>query len=72
MSTRRYAVDKNDKKIYIGSIVKYKNLNYLIEEIQYLSWNRNQYLTLLNQKNKNKKIDFVLPSDVSIQYKKKS
>ena len=71
MSTKRYAIDKNGKKVYIGSDVRYKNLNYLVEEIQYLSWNRNQYLTLLDKKNKNKKIDFVLPSEVSIQYKKR-
>tara|TARA_R110000824_G_scaffold14726_8_gene62477 strand:+ start:1817 stop:2032 length:216 start_codon:yes stop_codon:yes gene_type:complete len=71
MLTRRYANDKNGKKVYVGTSVKYKNLTYLIEDIQYLSWNRNQYLTLLDKKNKNKKVDFVLPSEVSIQYKKR-
>ena len=69
MSTRKFAIDKKGKKIYIGSAVKYKNLIFLVENMQHLSWNREQYITLVDRKNKNKKIEFVLPAEVSIQYK---
>jgi hypothetical protein len=69
MSTRKFAVDKKGKKIYIGSTVRYKNLIFLVENMQHLSWNREQYITLVDRKNKNKKIEFVLPAEVSIQYK---
>ena len=69
MSTRKFAIDKKGKKIYIGSAVKYKNLIFFVENMQHLSWNREQYITLVDRKNKNKKIEFVLPAEVSIQYK---
>ena len=56
MSTRRYALDQKGKKIYIGSSIKYRNLSFLVEDINYLSWNTEQYLTLADKRNKNKKI----------------
>ena len=64
MTTRRFAYDLNGDKITVGSRVKYKNKIYLLEDIEYLSWNINQYLTLTEQKNKNKKIKFVSSNEV--------
>ena len=69
MKTRKFAIDNKGKKIYIGSTVRYKNLTFLVEDMQHLSWNREQYITLVDKKNKNKKIEFVLPSEVTTQYK---
>jgi hypothetical protein len=69
MSTKKFAIDKKGKKIYIGSMVRYNNKTFLIEEMQYLPWNRVQYVTLVDKRNKNKKIEFVLPAEVTIQYK---
>jgi len=69
MKTRKFAIDNKGKKIYIGSTVRYKNLTFLVEDMQHLSWNREQYITLVDRKNKNKKIEFVLPSEVTAQYK---
>lgn len=65
MTTRRFAYDLNGDKITVGSQVKYKNKIYLLEDIEYLSWNINQYLTLTEQKNKNKKIKFVSSNEVA-------
>ncbi len=64
MTTRRYALDMNKNKIFIGSFVKYNNKVFLVEEIEYLSWNTNQYLTLSDKKNKNKKMEFISPNQV--------
>ena len=64
MKTRRFALDKNKNKIFIDSPVKYNNKIFLVEEIEYLSWNTKQYLTLIDKKNKNKKIKFVLSDNV--------
>ena len=64
MTTRRFALDKNKNKIFIDSPVKYNNKIFLVEEIEYLSWNTKQYLTLIDKKNKNKKIKFVLSDNV--------
>lgn len=64
MTTRRFALDKNNHKIFIGSPVKYQNKTFLIEEIEYLSWNSKQYLTLTDKRNKNKKIKFILSDEV--------
>ena len=69
MKTRRYAIDQNNRKLYVGSAVKYKNKIYLVEEIDYLSWNLNQYLTLISTKNKNKKLEYISPVDVRVIYK---
>jgi len=69
MITRKFAIDKKGAKIYIGSSVKYKNLTFLVEDMSHLSWNREQYITLVDKKNKNKKVEFVLPSEVTAQYK---
>ena len=64
MSTRRFAHDANGKKIYIGSIVLYNNKHFLIEDMEYLSWNREHYITLVDKKNKNKKVRFISPKEV--------
>ena len=66
MTTRRYALDGRSHKVYIGSTVNYNNHKFLVEDIQYLSWNTEQYLTLVDQKNKNKKLEFISPIDVRI------
>ena len=68
MQTRKFAIDSKGKRIYIGSSVNYKNLTYLVEDMKFLSWSRSQYLTLYEKKNKNKKVDFVLSSDVITVY----
>jgi Uma2 family endonuclease len=64
MSTRRFAVDSRGKKIYINDCVLFENKEYYIEDIKYLIWNRDQYLTLVDTRNKNKKIDFISPNDI--------
>lgn len=66
MKTKRYAIDRNQRKLFIGSSVKYKNDIFLVKEIDYLSWTTNQYLTLVSVKNKNKKLEFIQPRDVNL------
>jgi hypothetical protein len=66
MTTRRYALDMYRNKIFIGSAVRYRNRIFLIEEIEYLSWSTNQYLTLVEKKNKNKKMKFIAPNEVRV------
>ena len=70
MTTRRYAIDQNNRKLFIGSSVKYKSNLFVVEDIDYLSWNTNQYLTLVSVKNKNKKLEFISPNDVRVVNKK--
>ena len=65
MPTKRFALDKDGKKVLIGSKVSFKNKIYIVEDIEYLSWNINQYLTLAELKNKNKKIQFVSSYEIS-------
>ena len=64
MTTRRYALDEKNRKIFIGSRVKYNNRIFLVEDIRYLDWTIKQFLTLSGDKNKNKKLEFILPSEV--------
>ena len=81
MITRRFALDKRGKKVYIGSTVKLvrdvrpekkkgsgtRNRHisiFLIEDMNYLEWSTDQYLTLVDQDNKNKKLEFVSPNDI--------
>jgi len=66
MLTRRFAHDANGKKIYIGSIVLYNNKPFLIEDMEYLSWHTEQYITLVDKKNKNKKMRFISPKKVTL------
>tara|TARA_R110000824_G_scaffold8737_4_gene39648 strand:- start:64602 stop:64814 length:213 start_codon:yes stop_codon:yes gene_type:complete len=68
MLTRRFAVDQKGNKIYVGSVVKYNNQSFLVEEIEDLSWNKDQYLTLADRKNKNKKIKFIDSKNVKVSY----
>ena len=67
--TRRFALDNKGKKVYIGSAVVFRNKLFLVEDMQYLSWNTNQYLTLVDKRNKNKKIEFVPSKEVIITYR---
>jgi len=64
MLTRRFAIDADGQRILVGSCVTYKNKIYVLEDIEYLSWNVNQYLTLTELKNKNKKVQFVSSNEV--------
>ena len=64
MKSGRYALDETNRKIIIGSRVKYKNSIFLVEDIQYLEWTIKQFLTLVDNKNKNKKLEFISPKDV--------
>jgi len=66
MITRRYAIDQNNRKLFIGSAVRYKSNLFLVQEIDYLSWNTNQYLTLMAVENKNKKLHYISPNDVRV------
>ena len=66
MKTRRFALDRHQNKIFIGSLVRYDNKIFLVEEIEYLSWSINQYLMLTDKKNKNKKIRFISPDNVKV------
>ena len=66
MTTRIFALDKNKHKLYVGSSVKYQNKTFLVEEIENLSWNTKQYLTLVDKRNKNKKIKFVFSEEVKV------
>jgi len=60
-----FALDRKGNKIYTGTCVLYKNRSFIIESMHDpLYWNREQYITLVDKKNKNKKIEFVLPQDV--------
>jgi len=68
MQTRRFAIDSKGRRIYIGSSVTYKNSVYLVEDMKYLQWKIDQYLTLRGKKNKNKKVDFVLCNEVKRVY----
>jgi hypothetical protein len=60
-----FALDNKGNKFYVGNCVVYKNRLFLVENIKDpLLWNREQYITLIDQKNKNKKVEFVLPGEV--------
>ena len=62
-----FALDSKGNKIYAGTCVLYKNKSFLIESMQDpLYWNREQYITLVDEKNVNKKIEFVSPKEVLI------
>ncbi len=69
MSTKRFALDRKGKRFYIGSTVEYNNKIFLVEDMQFLSWNREQYITLCDRRNKNKKIEFVSSKDVLVKHK---
>ena len=69
MSTRRFALDRKGKRFYIGSTVEYNNKIFLVEDMQFLAWSREQYITLCDKRNKNKKIEFVSSKDVSVKHK---
>jgi len=68
MVTRRYALDEKNHKIFIGSRVKYNNRTFFVEDIQYLDWTIKQFLTLLDSRNKNKKLEFIAPNKVKAMY----
>ena len=64
--TRRFTIDSRGKRAYVGSKVRYNNRVWLLEDIQCLAWNKNQYLTLQDVRNKNKKIEFINPQDIKV------
>lgn len=66
MPTKKFAIDANGEKAYEGTEVLYKNRVWLLETIDYLIWNRNQYLTLSDPNNKIKKMKFISPNEVAI------
>jgi len=47
-------------------MVKYNNNFFLIENIDYLSWSTNQYLTLIDHRNKNKILKFISPEETKV------
>jgi len=46
--------------------VNYDDKIFLVEDIEYLSWTTNQYLTLADERNKNKKVKFISPDNVKV------
>jgi len=64
MLSNRYTIDAHGRKAYVGTKVYYKNKLWLLEDIQYLSWSVDQFLTLQDINNKNKRVAFVSPSNV--------
>ena len=65
MSTKRFAIDKKGNKIYIGNVVKFNNQLFLVEDMNYLSWSKEQYITLRDRNNKNKILEYITPSEVT-------
>ena len=66
-TTNRFTFDAHGKRVYIGAKVYYRNKQWLLEDIDYLSWSSNQYLTLQDPNNENKKLTFISPSSVTIR-----
>jgi hypothetical protein len=64
MLSNRYTIDARGRKAYVGTKVYYKNKLWLLEDIEYLSWSVDQFLTLQDINNKNKRVTFVSPSNV--------
>ena len=64
ISTGRYTIDAHGRKVYVGAKVYYRDKKWLLEDIQYVSWNANQYLTLQDVFNKNKRVTFISPQSV--------
>ena len=62
--TSRFTVDARGKKAYLGSKVLYENNIWILEDIEYLLWSNEQYLTLKNIKNKNKTVNFISPNNI--------
>jgi hypothetical protein len=44
--------------------VYYKNKLWLLEDIDYLAWSVDQYLTLQDINNKNKRVAFISPASI--------
>jgi len=65
MATNRFTIDSLGRRAYVGSKVSYNNKVWLLEDIQYLRWSADQYLTLQDPRNKNKKIQFISPHSIS-------
>jgi len=66
MPSGRFVIDSNGKRAYLGSKVLYKNKVWLLEDIEYLNWSAEQYLTLRDVSNKNKKTEFVRSDAISV------
>ena len=66
MTTSRFIIDSNGKRAYLGSKVLYRNTVWLLEDIEYLGRDTQQYLMLRDLKNKNKKAKFVRSDAVSV------
>tara|TARA_R110000824_G_scaffold25210_1_gene88019 strand:- start:474 stop:680 length:207 start_codon:yes stop_codon:yes gene_type:complete len=66
MTTSRFVIDSNGKRAYLGSKVFYKDKIWLLEDIEYLNWSAEQYLTLRDINNKNKKTEFVRSNAISV------
>ena len=66
MITNRFVIDSNGKRAYLGSRVLYKNKIWLLEDIEYLHWDTQQYLMLQDPKNKNKKAKFIKAGEISV------
>ena len=69
MATRKFALDKVGRKIYVGNLVQYNNKIFFVEDMNFLSWNREQYLTLRDKTNKNKKLEYISPNNVVSRHK---
>ena len=68
MTTKRFALDSVGKKIYIGTLVEFRSDIFVIEDMKYLSWSKEQFLTLRAKKNKHKILDYVPSNKVMRRY----
>jgi hypothetical protein len=64
MSTNRFTLDADGNRAYIGGRVYYRNKVWVLKDINYLKWNKEQYLTLQDLHNKNKNISYIKPNQV--------
>jgi len=64
-----FAIDRNGTKTYIGNLVQYNNKYFYVENMEFISWNREQYLTLKSINNKNKILQYISPRDVVLKKK---
>tara|TARA_R100000008_G_C3585281_1_gene171752 strand:- start:851 stop:1072 length:222 start_codon:yes stop_codon:yes gene_type:complete len=66
MQTKKFAIDANERRIHEGSKVLYKHRVWILQAIETLTWNRNQYLTLIAPNDKIKKMRYINPKEVTL------
>ena len=64
MSTNRFTLDADGNRAYIGERVYYQNKIWVLKDINYLKWNKEQYLTLQDLYNQNKNISYIKSNQI--------